>query len=482
MKLHNLIFAGMIAGGLVGCGLWYVSDRAADLGQPIPAYVLYAMWWLDLLGPTLFLGALKMIFAPLILASIVAGVTSLPDPRELGSIGIKIFAFYLITTTVAVSLGIAAVMIIRPGEKAASVALRGAREQEQVRERAAYEAQSGAKALRDGRATPEYLAWLIDTRSGAEAGGKYAGKMATMSQAKDRTPGDIVRDSLVKPLLMNPFASLAGGNALGIIFFAILIGVACTFVGEKAAHIVQFFRGLNEVILQITHWVMLTAPLAVGCLMAKLVADTGPNVFASLGWHVGTVISGIAIHVAFLVTVAYVIGRVSPIALWKGIREAWLVAFTTRSSAATLPVTIENTTNNLGVSPKIANFALPIGATVNMDGTSLYLAAGVIFVIQVYTGLDDVSITLNATNLLLILVTAILASVGAAAVPSAALITMVIVASAVNLPIYYLTAIFAVDTVLDMFRTSTNILGDTVACVVVDRFERGRLGESVPQR
>jgi Na+/H+-dicarboxylate symporter len=154
-----------------------------------------------------------------------------------------------------------------------------------------------------------------------------------------------------------------------------------------------------------------------------------------------------------------------------------MIAFTTRSSAATLPVTIANTTENLKVSPKVANFSLPLGATMNMDGTALYEGVAVIFLIQIYGGLDDVSIAMTGMTTFLIFITAVLASVGAAAVPDAGLVTMVLVASAVHLPIHYIPLIFAVDALLDMFRTSTNVLGDTVGAIVVNRLERSRLGK-----
>jgi Na+/H+-dicarboxylate symporter len=152
-----------------------------------------------------------------------------------------------------------------------------------------------------------------------------------------------------------------------------------------------------------------------------------------------------------------------------------MIAFTTRSSAATLPVTIANVTEKLDVSPKVANFSLPLGATMNMDGTALYEGVAIIFLIQIYGGLDDVSIAMTAMTTFLIFITAVLASVGAAAVPDAGLVTMVLVAAAVGLPIHYIPLIFAVDAFLDMFRTSTNVLGDTVGAIVVNRLEKSRL-------
>jgi len=211
-----------------------------------------------------------------------------------------------------------------------------------------------------------------------------------------------------------------------------------------------------------------------------LVARNGPDVFKTLGWYCSTVIGGIFVHVIVLVAICAIIGGIGPLRLWRGIREAWMIAFTTRSSAATLPVTIANTIEKLNVSPKVANFSLPLGATMNMDGTALYEGVAVIFLIQIYGGVDDVTITMTAITTLLIFITAVLASVGAAAVPDAGLVTMVLVASAVHFPIYYIPLIFAVDAFLDMFRTSTNVLGDSIGAIVVNRLERGRLGETVP--
>jgi Na+/H+-dicarboxylate symporter len=173
--------------------------------------------------------------------------------------------------------------------------------------------------------------------------------------------------------------------------------------------------------------------------------------------------------------VCKVVGGVGPIELWRGLREAWMIAFTTRSSAATLPITIANVTENLNVSPKVANFSLPLGATMNMDGTALYEGVAVIFLIQIYGGLADVPIELSGAVTLVIFITAVLASVGAAAVPDAGLVTMVLVAAAVGLPIYYIPLIFAVDAFLDMFRTSTNVLGDSIGAIVVNRLEGRRL-------
>jgi Na+/H+-dicarboxylate symporter len=482
LKLHNMIFYGMALGVVVGLGLWWINKQAMEAGRPEPAIFTHALWWLDLFGPTLFMGALKMIIAPLILASIVAGVTSLPNAKELGAIGWKTLVYYVFTTMIAVVIGLVFVLVIRPGEKGASLKLRQHRVEALEKRRVEYRDAFQKEPLGDdGRPTPAYVAWLAGQERAAQAGGHYADRYSKLTGADVRTAGDILKQDLLRPLLMNPFRALAESNSLGIIFFALLLGIACTAVGEKGAgSVIAFFQGLNKVILKVTHWLMSISPFAIGCIIASLVATNGPEIFETLAWYSGTVLAAILVHVVLLFSISATIGGVGPLQLWRGIREAWMIAFTTRSSAATLPITIANTTEKLNVSPKVAGFSLPLGATMNMDGTALYEGIAVIFLIQIYGGLDDVTITMTAMTTFLIFVTAVLASVGAAAVPDAGLVTMVLVAGAVHLPVYYIPLIFAVDTFLDMFRTSTNLLGDTVGAIVVNRLERGRLGDSPP--
>jgi Na+/H+-dicarboxylate symporter len=476
IKLHNLIFVGMVAGFIVGVGLWALKKRPDETSKAICEQ---ALWWLDLFGPTIFMGALKMIIAPLILASIVSGITSLPDMKELGAIGWKTAVYYFCTTTIAVIIGLVFVLAIQPGKKAAAVKVRNERMAKLEVRRQTFEETMGRPALdTDNHPQPDYLAWLAAQEGSEQAAGHEAGRFRKLAGARGRTAGDIFKDDIISPLLTNPFRALSASppNSLGIIFFSLLLGLACTVVGKGASSVVSFFQGLNRVIMRVTHWLMSVSPLAIGCIVAGLVAKNGPEIFQTLGWYCITVIGGILVHMVVLIAIAATIGGVTPLRLFRGLREAYMIAFTTRSSAATLPVTIANVTEKLKVSPKVANFSLPLGATMNMDGTALYEGIAVIFLIQIYGGLDDVSITMTAMTTLLIFVTAVLASVGAAAVPDAGLVTMVLVASAVHLPIYYIVIIFAVDAFLDMFRTSTNVLGDSVGAIVVNRLERSRLG------
>ncbi len=475
IKLHNLIFVGMLAGLALGWWLWSAGGQTPP-GEPPPEWVTTTRWWLDLFGPTIFMGALKMIIAPLILASIVAGVTSLPNLAELGSIGWKTLLYYGITTTIAVTIGLVAVLTVKPGERPASQQFLVKEQARQERIARDFQAETGQTPLDEaGRPRPDYVVRLHEEKSEEGLTGEEAAKFRKLAAAGERTPGDMFKQDIIGAMLTNPFESLSTTNSLGIIFFALLLGIACTVVGAPAAPVVTFFHGLNEVILNVTRWLMAISPFAIGCIMAGLVAEHGPKSLQALGWYCSTVIGGIAVHVAVLLLICAWLGGVGPVRLWKGLREAWLIAFTTRSSAATLPVTIENVTGKLGVSPKVANFTLPLGATMNMDGTALYEGVAVIFLIQIFGGLHDVPIEMTAMTTLLIFITAVLASVGAAAVPDAGLVTMVLVANAVHLPIYYIPIIFAVDAFLDMFRTSTNVLGDSVGAIVVHRLEEGKL-------
>ena len=466
-RLHQLIFVGMALGVVGGVLLWGVADKSS-------ATFTTVIWWLDLFGATLFVGALKMIIAPLILASIVAGVTSLPDVAELGRIGWKTFAYYFSTTAIAVTIGLGLVLVVAPGTKPASVAIRDARAREIEVRRAEFRDQTGKDpAAAENRAA--LVGFIHEREDTSQTAGAARARWEKIARAEGRSAGDIFKDDIVKPLLTNPFEALTNQVSLGIIFFSLLFGMACLAVGQQARPIVDAFQAANAAIMKLTTWIMSLSPVAIACLMASLVAKHGPEVFRSLGWYCATVIGGILIHVMVLVTIASVLGHTSPRQLYLGIREAWLIAFTTRSSAATLPITVKCVTEKLGISKQTANFVLPIGATINMDGTALYEGVAVIYLLQIFGPLDDVTVAIGGMTTLLIFITAVLASIGAAAVPDAGLVTMVLVANAVHLPVYYIPLIFAVDAFLDMFRTSTNVLGDVVGCTVVERAEGARL-------
>lgn len=514
VKVHNLIFVGMILGVILGIATFYLDHHDAivlkGVAEPLEgeitsigdadagtSYVIKLtdgsqrslepsevesyettayddiVWWFNFFGTTIFMSALKMLIAPLIFASIVAGIVSLKGLDQLKRIGGKTLLYYCCSTLVAVSLGLVVVLTIRPGHKEASVDIRDKRTQQVEARQTEYATETGDPALSEvtGKPTADFRGWLAQRESEEAGTGDAHGTFERVQQAQGTTAGDILKNKLVKPMLTNPFDSLTNSNSLGIIVFALILGIFTVIIGEPARPVATFFISFNEVITRITKFLMNFAPFCVMCILAELLAKNGPNVFGSLAWYCITVIVGIALHVAFLFAIAYLIGGVTPLAFWRGISEAWMIAFTTRSSAATLPVTLRCVTEKLGVSPRVANFALPVGATMNMDGTALYEGVAVIFLIQIYGGMIDVPIELGGAVTLVIFITAVFASIGAAAVPDAGLVTMVLVATAVGLPVYYIPLIFAVDAFLDMFRTSTNILGDSTGCLIVQRLE-----------
>ncbi|MHC4224352.1 MAG: dicarboxylate/amino acid:cation symporter, partial [Planctomycetota bacterium] len=396
----------------------------------------------DLVGTDIFIGALKMIVAPLIFFSILAGITSLPTKGELWSIGWRTLVFYLITTSIAVAIGLIFVLTIQPGS-------RDPERRAEVRE-----------------------SW--EERQ-AEIVAEYSAKEERVGEVKGRSAGETIREN-VRRIIMNPFQALSTMNSLGIIFFAIVLGIALIMVGSLADPVLPVIEGVNAAIMMITRWIMWGAPFFIFCLVTSLAAKYGPQIFRTLSWYVVTVLIGIACHVCILLAICRFAGRLSPWTFLKGIRRAWAVAFATRSSAATLPVTIDCVENEVGVPRKVADFVLPIGATMNMDGTALYEGVAVIFLIQLFGGMPGVPIELTPVMTGIVFITAVLASIGAAAVPDAGLVTMVLVAGAIGLDASYIVLVFAVDAFLDMFRTSTNVMGDSVGAVVVARLS----GEHVP--
>lgn len=467
MKLHTKILLAMALGLVIGLIMHSVGDAES-------AWFENSIWVADLIGKDIFVGALKMIIAPLILASIISGIASLPNAGELGSIGIKTLVYYGTTTAMAVLIGVVAVLIIQPGKKDSSQAVRADRETTLNEYRTEFQTEMDLDPTAPENAG-QYRAFIASKEGEDLGAGGFSKNWSRIQANEDRGPGDMMREEILRPILTNPFTSLAKNppNALGVIFFALLVGVCCVILGDQARPVVFFFNSLNEIMMKITLWIMELAPIGIFAIMVSLVATLGVDALQSLAWYCFAVIGGIALHIVFLLTLVKVVGKKSPLEFIKGIQDAWLIAFSTASSAATLPVTIHCTTENLKVQEKISRFTLPVGATVNMDGTALYEGVAIIFLIQLFGGLDDVPISLTFGKTMVIFITAVLASIGAAAIPSAGLITMAIVATAVGLPVHYIVIIYAVDRLLDMFRTSTNVLGDAAGAVIVDRLERG---------
>lgn len=374
---------------------------------------------IDVLKPLgdLFLRLIKFIIAPLILSTLVVGVASIGDPKSLGRVGAKTIAYYLVTTAIAIIFGLIFAFIISPGK-------------------------------------------------GLTVDGPTAEVEINESEGVIQTLLNIVPE--------NPFFALTDGNVLQIIFFAIFLGLAITLIGKKAEPVYQFFDSFAEIMMKITGIVMRFAPIGIIGLVAPIVGQYGPQVLLPLLKIILTVAIACILHAVIIYSLCvHIFAKMNPLTFFKGIAPAAIVAFSTASSAATLPVTLKNTRENLGISNKITSFVVPLGATINMDGTAIYQGVAVIFIAQFY-GLD-----LSFLQLLTVVITTILASIGTAGVPGAGMIMLAMVLTAVGLPLEGIAIIAGVDRVLDMFRTTVNIVGDASGAVTVAGTEKGELDRTV---
>ena len=359
----------------------------------------------------LFLKLLKMIIMPLIVTSIMSGILSVGSGTGLGKLGLKTLLYYVVSSLMAIITGQILVNIFQPGV-GANVGL-----QQNVQE---------------------------------------------LSAAQQS-----ISDLLFRIIPENVFQSLAKGDVLPVIFFCMFFAYFITRLNDpfrtQLTHVIQ---GAFDAMMKLTHLIIWTAPIGVFGINARLVATTGFGAFKSLGFYFIVVLAGLFIH-AFvnLPLLLRFIGRVNPYKHYKGMTSALLTAFSTSSSMVTLPFTMECVTTRSRVSQKIANFVLPIGATVNMDGTALYECVATIFIAQVY-GID-----LSITQQVIVVLTALLASIGAAGVPMAGLVMMTIILQAVGLPLEGVGIVLAVDRILDMFRTATNVLSDSCGTVIIARTE-----------
>ena len=364
-----------------------------------------------------FIRLLKMIVLPLVAASIIVGVSSLNRER-LGRIGLKTMFYYLCTTASAVALGMIVVNLIRPGD-------------------------------------------------GADLG-------AAAESAVQPAPID---DILLGTIPKNVFYALADNQVLSVIFFCIMFGLALAHIGPAGDPVRKFFVSFNDAIMKLTMWIMAIAPIGVFGLIAHTVVTTGYSSFSAVGLYMVAVVTGLGIHAFLVLPLAlFWIAKRSPRRFAHQMSPALLTAFSTSSSAATLPVTIRSAQDRAGVPKPVAKFVLPLGATVNMDGTALYEAVAVMFIAQAY-GAD-----MSLGTQLIVAITATLAAIGAAGVPSAGTVTMILVLEAVGLPLQGVGLIIAVDRVLDMCWTTVNVWGDAIGAAIIGGTEQASdlsdLGES----
>lgn len=390
LALWKKIFIGMVAGIIVGA----VLGPSAEILKPIG---------------TLFINAIKMLIVPLVFCSLVVGITSMQDSAKMGRMGVKSIIIYLLTTGVAITIGLGLGALLQPGAGLNMVA----------------EASTTA-----GKEAPS----LVNT--------------------------------IINLIPKNPIEALAGGKILQIIVFALGLGIALNLIGEKGEPAVKVFNSLAEAMFKLTELVMKFAPYGIFALMAWVAGKYGIDVLLPLFKVIGAVYLGCVLHVLVVYSGAIsVVAGLSPVRYLKGILNAQMMAFSSTSSSGTLPVSIRCARENLGVSKGAAGFVLPLGATINMDGTALYQGVAALFVAQAF-GID-----LSTADYLTIIATATLASIGTAGVPGAGLIMLSLVLTTVGLPMEGLAIIAGIDRILDMARTSVNVSGDLMVSVLVGKSE-----------
>lgn len=422
-KLHWQIIIGMVLGLIWGLfsSIVGLNEFTSDYIRPFG---------------DIFITLLKLIAVPLVLASLVVGVSNLNDMSQLSRMGGKTIAIYMVTTTLAITIGLGVVNIMQPG-----------------------------------KALPE------ETRTSLmeSYGGSVEGRDEAAKELLDRSPLDFFVD-----IVPENFFEAASDNAnmLQVVFIAILIGIGIVKIPiQKGQVLINVFESLNDVIIKIVDLIMKTAPYGVFALMAVVIVDLAGDdlsqaltLLSALGWYTLAVIIGLFLHVMIVYSSLFkVFSQMKLKDFFKAIQPAVLLGFSTSSSAATLPVTMERVENNLGVDEEVSSFVLPVGATINMDGTSLYQAVAAVFIAQAL-GMD-----LTIAQQLSIVLTATLASIGAAGVPGAGIIMLVIVLQTIQVPIEGIALILGVDRILDMVRTAVNVTGDAAVAVAVAHTE-GKLG------
>lgn len=458
LPLHVKIILGLVAGII-----WALISSALGWND-------FTITWIDPFG-TIFIRLLKFIAVPLVLFSIISGVAGLSDVSKLGRLGGKTLGAYLVTTVVAVGIGLVLVNLVKPGTFMD--------DEQRLKNRVAYEVW-----LKDNGMKPKDGEWFINLPENkhllsdamnvqiAEKDLKEVEqKMKLAQQQKDASPlqfiVEMVPENIVKAISDNKLM-------LQVIFFAIFFGITIVLIPrEKSQPVVDFIEGLNAIFLKMVEMVMQAAPLFVFALLAGVIAkmaDTPKEVleiFLGLGSYSVTLFIGLAfmVFVFYPLLLKIFVNKISYKELFKNISPAQFLAFSTSSSAATLPVTMECVEENMGVPRNVTSFVLPIGATVNMDGTSLYQAVAVVFLAQLHM----VDLTLGQQ--LTIVLTATLASIGAAATPSAGLVMMIIVLQSVGLNPAWVAIIFPVDRILDMCRTVVNVTGDATVCSLIAKSE-----------
>ena len=419
LALHWKILIGMLMGVVFGVLMLQIQGGVGFIGA-----------WIKPLG-TIFVKLLKLIAVPLILASLIKGISDLKDISKFASIGLKTVLIYVLTTVVAIGIGLSLVNIFKPG--------------------------NGVSDATISKLTATYA-----------NNSSVQGKIEEAGRQQDTGPLAFVVDMVPE----NAFSALSNNKLmLQVIFLSIFLGISLLLIGEKRAKpLKDIFDSLNDVVLKMVDLIMLSAPYAVFALLANVVVSSGdPKLLYALLFYASVVVGGLFLMVCFYLFILAFVVKKNPFWFLKQISPAQLLAFSTSSSAATLPVTMERVEEHIGVDKEVSSFVLPVGTTINMDGTSLYQAVAAVFIAQA------LNFDLTFTDQLMIVLTALLASIGSAAVPGAGMVMLVIVLESVGFPAdklaIGLALIFAVDRPLDMCRTVINVTGDATVSTLIAKLE-----------
>lgn len=404
ISLNVQILFGVVAGILLGLGF-------SGLGQE-STVAQNGLYISGLIG-TLFIDLLKMVLIPLVFTSIAVGVANLRAHRQMHSVWKATLGFFIFSTTLAIMLGLTAANLFRPGEGLQLAMFQ--------------DAMQGFEAKQ--MSLPEFFAHFLHS------------------------------------LFQNPIAALAQGDILAVVVFALLLGIALVVGGERYANIIVLLQELLELVLMLVGWIMRLAPLGIMALLLQLVAIQDASLLATLIKFIAVVVGTTLLHgIVVLPLILYLVTGMMPLKFWRGAREALITAFATSSSSAALPVTLRCVEQHLHVKRDIAGFVIPLGATLNMDGTALYEAAAALFVANL------AGIELNLVQQMIVFFIAMLGSMGAPGIPSAGMVTMVMVLQAVGLPAEAIAILLPVDRLLDAFRTAVNVEGDMVGSLVVQKW------------
>ncbi|MCG9757789.1 MULTISPECIES: dicarboxylate/amino acid:cation symporter [Pseudoalteromonas] len=412
MGLTARIMIGMVLGVALGLALQAILGKNKEILIPLGLFDLpikgFFVDGLFHIGGQIFIASLKMLVVPLVFISLVCGTCSLSDPKKLGRLGGKSIGLYLITTAVAITVAITLALLIAPGGG-------------------------------------------VEIPSSASFDAKQA---PTLVQV------------IINMFPTNPIDAMANGNMLQIIVFALLFGIAMALSGDAGARLAAVFEDLNTVVLKLVTLLMNVAPYGVFCLMAKLFTTIDMGLIAELGKYFMVVLAALLIHAFINYSILFkLLTGLSPVVFLKKMKDACMFAFSTSSSSATMPVTLETATKKLGAHNSVASFTIPLGATINMDGTAIMQGVATVFIAQVFA----VDLTIN--DYLMVILTATLASVGTAGVPGVGLIMLAMVLNQVGLPVEGIALIIGVDRLLDMTRTAVNITGDCMVTCVVAKSE-----------